>query len=67
MKAGEGLLKCGFCRVSFIFSATINGGGGVEVRLADAWTLRLEGLVHVLTGEDPSRLATASLGFKYYF
>ncbi len=45
----------------------INGGGGVEVRLGDAWTLRLEGLVHVLTGEDPSRLATASLGLKYYF
>jgi opacity protein-like surface antigen len=45
----------------------INGGGGVEVRLGDAWTLRLEGLVHVLTGEDPSRLAAASLGLKYYF
>ncbi len=45
----------------------INGGGGMEVRLGDAWTLRLEGLVHVLTGEDPSRLATASLGLKYYF
>ena len=45
----------------------INGGGGVEVRLGDSWTLRLEGLAHVLTGEDPSRLATASLGLKYYF
>lgn len=45
----------------------INGGGGVELRLSDAWTLRIEGLVHVLTGEDPSRLATGSLGLKYYF
>jgi opacity protein-like surface antigen len=45
----------------------INGGGGVEVRLGDSWTLRLEGLVHVLTGDEPSPLAAASLGLKYYF
>jgi opacity protein-like surface antigen len=45
----------------------INGGGGVEARLAQAWTLRLEGLVHLLTGESPSGVATASLGLKYYF
>jgi len=45
----------------------INGGGGLEARLGDSWTLRLEGLLHVLSGESPSRLGVASLGLKYYF
>jgi opacity protein-like surface antigen len=45
----------------------LNGGGGLEVRLTDSCTVRLEGLLHVLTGDDPGRVATASVGFKYYF
>ena len=45
----------------------INGGGGFEFRLAGPLTLRLEGLVHAMTGDGPSTLGTASLGLKYYF
>jgi opacity protein-like surface antigen len=45
----------------------VNGGGGVEARLSDTLTLRLEGLLHALTGDGPSTVATASLGLKYYF
>lgn len=48
-------------------AAGLNGGGGLEIRLRESWTLRLEGLLHVLTGAEPSRLATASVGLKYYF
>ena len=45
----------------------LNGGLGVEFRLRDALTLRLEGLVHAMTGDGPSTMGQASLGITFYF
>jgi len=48
-------------------SVGLNGGAGLEFRLADAATLRLEGAVHAMTGDGPSTIATGTLGIKFYF
>ena len=48
-------------------SLGLNGGVGLEIRLADAATLRLEGAVHAMTGDGPSTVATGTLGIKFYF
>lgn len=45
----------------------LNGGGGLEIRVGDAVTLRLEGLVHALTGDRPQLIATGSVGLKFYY
>jgi hypothetical protein len=45
----------------------LNGGGGLEARLTDSITVRLEGLLHALSGDGPGVVATASAGVKVYF
>jgi hypothetical protein len=45
----------------------MNGGAGLEFRLGDVLTLRLEAMVHALTGDSPRAIATGTLGVKFYY
>jgi opacity protein-like surface antigen len=45
----------------------LNGGVGLEARLSDTLTVRLEAGVHALTGDTPSTIAVGSVGIKFYF
>lgn len=45
----------------------LNGGGGFEIRLSDTWTVRMDLLLHALTGGAPSTIAVGSTGIKVYF
>lgn len=45
----------------------VNGGLGVEFRLRDDLGLRLQGLLHALTGDGPSTVAVGSLGLTFYY
>jgi opacity protein-like surface antigen len=47
--------------------AGVNGGAGLEVRLASEITLRIEALVHALTGNGPSPVASGSIGLAFYY
>jgi opacity protein-like surface antigen len=45
----------------------VNGGAGLEFRVHTAVTLRLEGMIHALTGDSPQTIATGTLGLKFYY
>lgn len=45
----------------------VNGGAGLEFRVHAAVTLRLEGMIHALTGDSPQTIATGTLGLKFYY
>jgi len=45
----------------------LNGGAGLEFRVHTAVTLRLEGMIHALTGDSPQTIATGTLGLKFYY
>jgi opacity protein-like surface antigen len=45
----------------------VNGGAGLEFRVHTAVTLRLEGMIHALTGDGPQTIATGTLGLKFYY
>lgn len=45
----------------------VNGGAGLEFRLHAALTLRLEGIIHALTGDSPQTIATGTVGLKFYY
>ena len=47
--------------------AGVSAGAGVEFRLKEVVTLRLEGLVHALTGDGPTTVATGALGVAFYY
>ncbi|HKY31050.1 MAG TPA: outer membrane beta-barrel protein [Candidatus Polarisedimenticolia bacterium] len=45
----------------------INGGGGVDFPLEDGWAIKVEGLFHGITGDEPDVFFTATGGVKYTF
>lgn len=68
---GVGLYDVDFNGPSFPGSGDlepgINGGGGFDIGLQGNWSLRLEGIFHGFTGDEPDSYFSGTVGLKYRF
>ena len=45
----------------------VNGGGGLDIFFQDQWAIKVEGLLHVVSGDGPDGFFSGTVGVKFHF